>query len=168
MFTNSGAHIDDIKHDVINAARDTDICRKCVKTVFVVCGGNDTENLNRDKKKNLLNVISDFDSLLDVIGIVYPSAVINVISLIPRRVRFSNHIQQMNAVNKELSKLCNDRTKCRFIDIFTYFLRDKNSYFKDNVMTLNEKLYSKDKLHFSHIGNSILGKVIIGVTYNPR
>lgn len=168
VFTNRGAHVDGIKQDVLNAATDTGICRKCIKSVFLVCGGNDTENLNRDSFKCHLNVISDYESLLNVVAVVYPNAVVNVISLIPRRVKYSNHLEQMIKVNKELSNLCDARSSCKFIDIFTHYLKDKNKYIRDNVITLNEKLYVKDNLHFSYIGNSILGKVIIGVTYNPR
>lgn len=170
VFTNRGAHVESIKQDVLNVAMNpdySDICRKCVKSIFVVCGGNDTENLNRDKK-NISNILSDFDSLLGVLADIFPSAVVNVLSLIPRRVKYSNHLEHMVNVNKELSTLCNGRVKCKFIDIFTYFLKDKRKYVKDNVMVLNDKLYKKDKLHFSYIGDSILAKVIIGVTYNPR
>ena len=71
-------------------------------------------------------------------------------------------------VNQGLSRLCNARSGCKFIDIFTYFLKDKKKCIRENMLILNEKLYGKDNLHFSYIGNSILGKVIIGVTYNPR
>ena len=167
VFANSGAHVDGIKQDVLNVATDTDICRKCIKSIFLVCGGNDTEHLNRNKKSHV-NVISDYESLLDVLADVYPNAVVNVISLIPRRVKYSNHLEQMINVNKGLSRLCNARSGCKFIDIFTYFLKDKKKCIRENMLILNEKLYGKDNLHFSYIGNSILGKVIIGVTYNPR
>lgn len=151
----------------MNASTDNDICRKCIKSIFLVCGGNDTENLYRDRSSPF-KVVSDYESLLDILGEVYPNAVVNVISLIPRRIKYSNHLEQMVIVNNILSRVCNDRSGCKFIDIFTYFLKDKKKYILDNTFTLNEKLYGKDNLHFSHIGNSILGKVIIGVTYNPR
>ncbi|MCP4492900.1 MAG: alpha-ketoglutarate-dependent dioxygenase AlkB, partial [Gammaproteobacteria bacterium] len=91
VYHNSGAHVNDIKQDVINSATDTDVCRKCVKSISLVCGGNDTESNNT----NYVDIVSDFESLLDVVGSIYPNAVINVISLIPRRIKYSNHLQQM-------------------------------------------------------------------------
>ena len=154
-------------HDILCVADENKICRGCVKSIFLVCGGNDVENIHN--KGSLIDIIKCYDSLLDYIEYIFPSAVINVMSLIPRRLRYGNHLQYMLEVNDKLNDLCIKRENCRFINIFSCFLWDKRNFFQYNGhMILNEKLYVKDRLHLSHTGNSVLGKVIMGVAYNPR
>ena len=48
---------------------------------------------------------------------------------------------------------------------FSNFLDRK--ILRQGKVGLNTKLYRKDLIHFSDVGNSVLAKVIIGVTYNP-
>ena len=167
VFSNRGAHIRDIMGDLICVADENSICRQCVKSIFLVCGGNDTEGLHGER--GVMDIISRYATLLDYTGFIFPSARVNIISLIPRRLRYYNHLRYMIIVNDNLSNLCNERDNCRFINVFSHYLRDKKSFFRyKHAMILNEKLYANDKLHFSNIGNSVLGKIIKGVTYNPR
>jgi len=164
VFTNSGAHVDGVMQDVLNEALKGEICRKCVDTVFFVCGGNDIEN------KRLHGFAESYKRLVDVASDIFPNAGIKVVSLLPRRLRYSNHLSVMGRANDTLSDICEARENCRFINIFSYFIKDRKDFFHNSgkEMVLNSKLFSKDNLHFNYKGNSVLGKVLIAVTYNPR
>ena len=171
VYSNSGAHTTDIKQDLFAAGRDKDICRGCIEEVFFVCGGNDTENLRRSKV-GPVGVVQSYETLLDYAHCIFPNAGLKVVSLLPRRLRYNDHFKNMIAINNKLSILCNNKENCKFIDIFSYFLKDKKAFYSNKVdsssFALNNKLFVKDNLHLNWKGNSVLGKVIIGVTYNPR
>ena len=165
VMCNPGARVKDITHDILSTADHGTFCRKCVKSIFLVCGGNDVENTHY--KEAVSDILPSYTNLLDILGDIYPYAMINVVSLIPRRQRYNLHLQHMLELNDKLSILCDDRPGCNFINIFSHFIIDKRNFFAHKVMRLNNKLYYRDMLHFSPIGNSILAKVIMGVTYNP-
>ena len=78
----------------------------------------------------------------------------------------------MICFNDKLLTLCNSKENCKFIDIFSYFLQDKKVFYSNKVnrssFALNKTLFVNDSLHLNWKGNSVLGKVIIGVSYNPR
>ena len=166
VFSNPGAHVKNIISDVQSVADENDICRQCVDSVFVVCGGNDIQNLRRDGRID--DIIASFTSLIECIKFNYPSCNVNILSLIPRQLRYHNHLRNMLILNDKLSDLCKGYIKCRFVNIFSHFILNKKTFFsmRGHIM-LNKKLYFKDEVHFSHVGNSVLAKVIMGVTYSP-
>jgi lysophospholipase L1-like esterase len=55
-----------------------------------------------------------------------------------------------------------------FIPMFTKFLAYKNLYHNFGQVYLNEKLFCKDKVHFTATGTSVLAKTLIAVANNPR
>ena len=69
--------------------------------------------------------------------------------------------------NENLIFECAMFDNCRYIDIFSHFLKYKKHFYTNCEVHLNENLYVNDKLHFSKKGYSVLAKVIMGVTYNP-
>ena len=167
VFSNPGAHVKNIISDVQSKAEEKEICRDCVESVFVVCGGNDVENIRRDGR--ISNIIGSFASLIECVKSSYPNCNVNVVSLIPRHLRYYNHLRNMIMLNDKLSVLCKCYAKCRFINIFSHFILNKKYFFSmRSDIILNTRLYALDELHFSSIGNSVLAKVIIGVTYSPR
>ena len=93
----------------------------------------------------------------------FPNAKIHAVSLIPRRVepgwRGAAHIKRMHEMNDWLKDICHDHGD-RYIQIFSYFV-NRTSY-------MISKLFKADRLHFSDIGHSVLGKVVMAVAYNPR
>ena len=164
VFTNRGAHVNNIINDIQSENK---ICRECVGSVFVVCGGNDIENMRRDGRVS--KIVGSFASLIECVKYSYPNCIVNVVSLIPRRLRYYNHLRNMIILNEKLSDLCKCYAKCRFINIFSHFILNKKYFFSmRSDIILNTRLYALDELHFSSIGNSVLAKVIIGVTYSPR
>ena len=90
----------------------------------------------------------------------FPNACLNVISLIPRRTKYSTHSKNMHAVNDWLGAMCKEYN-ARFVNIFSFFI-DKKSH------DLNYKLFQRDELHLSDIGDSVLAKVLIAVANKPR
>ena len=68
----------------------------------------------------------------------------------------------MHEVNDWLNIFCK-KESFRFVDIFSFFLLKTTS-----TWMLNDKLFNTSKLHFSHIGDSVLAKVLIGVANKPR
>ena len=165
VLSNPGARVKDIMYDILDTADNGTYCRMCVRSIFLVCGGNNIENTHYKEASS--DILTSYTDLLDIISDVYPAAMVNVISLIPRRQRYFLHLQQMLDFNDKLSILCDKRSGCKFINIFSYFLIDKNNFFAHKTFRLNNKLYSRDMLHFSATGNSVLAKVIMGVTYKP-
>ena len=100
---------------------------------------------------------------------IFPSANLNIISPLPRRLRHRHHLDNMISLNDKLSVLCEQKNACKFTDIFTYFLKDRDRFYANRCnFLLYDKLYGVDKLHLSWKGNSVLGKVLIGMTYKPR
>ena len=142
-----------------------DICPECTENVFLVCGGNDVENIRSEKGMETLK--SSYSALINDIRAVLPEVRINVISLIPRRVRDNGQMERMFKMNDFLQLICTQDNECYYIDIFSHFLKSKKLFYNSKVVKLNDKLYGSDNLHFSPRGNSVLAKVIIGVTYNP-
>ena len=160
VFSHPGAHVCDITIDIksVNVKGSLISCED-VKTVFLVCGGNDIENFPHYKPE-LHPLFEDYRRLFQCTKEVFPNAAINVISLIPRRTRYGfPHVHRMFDVNDWLRDYCT-KTKMRFVDVYTFFLTKGNRY-------LNKKLFNSDLLHFSKTGDSVLGKVLIAVTYRP-
>ena len=131
-----------------------------VSNVFLLCGGNDVENLKNDSCIKF--VFEDIEDLVGLTREVFPSAKIHFISLIPRRSQYLSHIGNMHKVNDWLDKFC--KKECiRFVDIFSFYL-----YKTPSIWKLNTKLFNGSKLHFNAIGDSVLAKVLIGVANLPR
>ena len=126
--------------------------------MFLVCGGNDLENLKNDNE--ISRVFEHFEDLINITKQVFPCSRINVISVIPRRARYPAHIQNMNRLNIWLAEFCKD-TNIRFVDIYTFYLDKQSGY-------LNKSLFKSDLLHFSSRGDSIMGKVLIAVSNRPH
>ena len=112
VFTNAGAHVDDVMQDVLSVAHKGEICRKCVDTVFLVCGGNDIEN------RRLHSFAESYDKLLGFTSDIFPHAGIKVVSLLPRRLRYSHHLDGIQSANDTLSKFCEKRSNCKFVNLF--------------------------------------------------
>ena len=64
--------------------------------------------------------------------------------------------------------LCPSFGNCHFIKMFTKFLSYKNLYHTKGEVYLSDKLFKQDRLHFSPIGHSVLGKVLIAVANDPK
>ena len=111
MLSNPGAQIEDIIQDCFAISEDKNICRKCIEDVFLVCGGNAIEN--NKSKAGPKKVTEHYKSLVDYVGYIFPNAGINVVSILP----------------DNLAELCESKENCRFIDIFSYFLKDKSGFF---------------------------------------
>ena len=157
---NRGATIGDIYEDVENVRDSGKYITSLVTTVFLVCGGNDVENIKNDDQ--LKDVYDDFEDLVHLLKLVFPAAKINIMSLIPRRGRYRVHISNMHKVNKWLDNFCR-KNMVRFVDIFSFFLIKLPS-----IWELNTRLFNKGKLHFSAVGDSVLAKVLIGVANSPN
>ena len=107
-------------------------------------------------------MFEDLEDIVDLAREVFPHAKINLISLIPRRAKYKEHISNMHAVNSWISGFCK-KESIRFVDIFSFFLTKTT-----REWWLNEKLFNGSKLHFSKVGDSVLAKVLIGVANLPQ
>ena len=164
VFPHPGARIADIGTDMGKAVHS--VCTDCVRTVFIVAGGNDIQKIKSNKGFDHFR--DSYEDVIDRVPILFPRANLNVMSLIPRKATNPFHMERMTRANDMLYRFCEDRDFCRFIKIFSSFLIKKKRFFKNSEMFLNKKLYiAKDLTHFSPIGNSVLAKVLIGVIYNP-
>ena len=131
-----------------------------VTSVFLVCGGNDIQNLHRDS--DLDNVCKDYESLVNIIQGIFPDARVNVVSLIPRYLTYKTHVDNMHKFNEWLDNYC-EKNSLRFVNIFTHFIIKR-----PDIWCLNNKLFTGKRIHFSKTGNSVLAKVLIGVANSPR
>ena len=160
VFSNPGAKIKDIEHDIKDKATEGTLDASKVLSVFLICGGNDIENLRNDC--DIEDVFIDYENLVKVATHTFPNARVNIVSLIPRRATYRTHINNMYKMNEWLEDFCL-KNPIRFVNIFTHFL------FKlPHIWHLNRKLFNDGKLHFNKIGNSVLAKVLIGVANFPR
>ena len=111
---------------------------------------------------NIKFLFDDMEKLAELTREVFPLAKINYISLIPRKSQYKGHISYMHQVNDWLSSFCK-KESIRFVDIFSFFVLKAPS-----IWMLNDKLFNRSKLHFNHIGDSVLAKVLMGVANKPR
>lgn len=162
VICHPGAHVKTIINIVEDLSRDESFCCDCVQEIFVVVGGNDVQNGGMKSMPGILNSIS---TLLDVLSDNFIYSMINMFSLIPRGIKDTQHLERMYLFNEEVMYECQPHDNVKFINIFSNFLEHKK--LRQGIVELNTKLYQKDLIHFSGIGNSVLAKVIIGVTYNP-
>ena len=157
----SGAHINTICDNIKKAKEDNKINLNKVSSVFLVCGGNDLANHNSD---DLSPLFKRYTNLLTTAKETFPNAKINAVSLIPRKVqsgwRGSVQIDRMHEMNDWLEDTCNDHG-VRYVQIFSYFINQRTG-------DMIKKLFQPDKVHFTNIGDSVLGKVLMAVAYNPR
>ncbi len=158
VVTDRGARLMKIKESIKKISSDTSIKCANIRAVFLVCGGNDIENV-----RDLSTVQGDYKSLLKAAQIAFPNASINAVSMLPRRTVFKDHARNMRDMNKWMEYHCKER-KYRFVNIFSFFLDRSNRSSPD----LNYKLYTNDELHLSAIGDSVLAKVLIAVANKPR
>ena len=160
VFCNSGACVGDIYEAVERVVKEGnhDITR--VSNIFLLCGGNDVENFKKDA--DIRDLFDDFEDLVWYTREAFPHAKIHIISMIPRRKKYRTHIRNMHNVNNWLKEFCR-KEDIRYVDIFSFFLVKTPS-----IWYLNRKLYNSSDLHFSKIGDSVLGKVLIGVVNLPR
>ena len=160
VFSHSGAKIKDIEKDVKSVTEKGTLDASKVTSVFLLCGGNDIQNLRRDS--DIENVYRDYETLVEVTKCVFPHANINIVSLIPRLARYRTHINNMHALNGWLENFSRNNS-LRFISIFTHFLIRL-----PHIWYLNRKLFNGSNLHFNKVGNSVLAKVLMGVANSPR
>ena len=71
VFSRPGGHISQIEEDVKSVVRKGDIDCKHVSSVFLVCGGNDIENL--PNKGDLDKVFQDYKSLCITVHKHFPN-----------------------------------------------------------------------------------------------
>jgi len=160
VFCNGGAHVNQIFKDVQKVRDGGEVDCSKVTGVFLLCGGNDVEGLK--SRNDIRSIFWDFEDLLDITREVFPFAKINIISLLPRRTTYKNHIYNMYRLNNWLRDFCKVEG-VRFVDVFTHYLIKS-----PRAWTLNNKLFNSGALHFSAIGDSVLAKVLIGVANSPR
>ena len=160
VFSNSGAEVRDIYEDVKKVQAGKEIDTSNVKCVFLLCGGNDIENIRRDA--DITYVWEDMEDLVDLTREVFPLATLNIISMIPRRSKYRSHIRNMHAMNTWLYSFCK-KEAIRFVDIFSFFVVKW-----PDIWLLSTKLFNGGKLHFNAVGDSVLAKVLIGVANSPK
>ncbi len=81
------------------------------------CGGNDLENLKSDN--DIKFVYEDIEDLVKLTREVFPNAKIHLLSSIPRRSQYNNHIRNMHRLNYWLNSFCTKRS-IRFVNIFSF------------------------------------------------
>ena len=160
VFCKPGGHVKDIYDSIKIATADKSIDPSHVKNIFLVCGGNDIENVRDDDE--LSSVFEDINDIVNLIRDSFTNVMINFISLIPRRARYKSHIKNMHKFNGWASSFCKTE-KLNYINIFSSFLVKT-----PREWWLNDKLFMGDKVHFNKIGNSVLAKVLIGVANSPK
>ena len=160
VFSHSGAHVNDIAKDVQRVKEEGKLDFAKVSSVFLICGGNDIQNLRTDS--DIDNTYKDYESLVKLIQAVFPVAKVNIVSLIPRCLTYETHIDNMHEFNEWLSNFC-DKYSLRFVNIFTHFIIKY-----PHIWRLNDALFNGRRIHFNETGNSVLAKVLIGVANNPR
>ena len=144
-----------------------EVCTSCLQSIFLVVGGNDTENVRSPEGVEGIKI--SFKQLTDKINSLFPLIRINIISLIPRRYRGYDHHLRVLDINDYLKNLCsNDTSNLYFIPMFTKFLIRKHLYHLRKDVILNTKLFERDRLHFNKVGNSVLAKTLIAVANDPR
>ena len=167
VFTKGGARVETVAKMVRNAVDNKEVCTSCVQSIFLVVGGNDAENIKSESGIDKLK--SSVNKLLNLINSKFPAIRINIVSLIPRRCWDYRHLQRIFCVNDFLFNLCsNENSNFYFINMFTKFLVKKDLYRHRQDVILNEKLFHKDRLHFSSVGTSVLAKTLIAVANNPH
>ena len=161
VYCHSGAHVKDIYEDIERVENENKVDFNKVNNVFLLCGGNDLENIKSDNE--LTHVFEDIEDLLGLARDVFPCAKINIFSLIPRRSKYKNHIVNMHKVNHWLEVSCKKWKNIRMVNIFTHFLIKKH-----DIWELSSKLFNSSNLHFNKVGDSVLAKVLLGVANLPR
>ena len=159
VYSHSGARVKDISNDIKRVGECVDSSK--VTSVFLVCGGNDVGNLTKDS--DIEDVYLDYENLAEVTKAVFPAAKINIVSLIPRNIRYKTHVHNMCEMNKWLDEFSHEHS-FRFVNIFSHFLIFKSPH----SWSLNRKLFNSSNIHFNKIGNSVLAKVLIGVANRPH
>ena len=165
VICHPGARVGTIIKSVESKIKNKTLCLDCIQNVFLICGGNDVENIRTESGLN--NLLGTYNTLICLISDYFLNAMIDIVSLIPRRLKDSWHLDRILSVNENLMYECIMHNNCRYIDIFSHFLKYKKRFHAYNEVHLNEDLYEDDILHFSNKGNSVIAKVIMGVAYNP-
>ena len=160
VYCHRGARVSDIYEDVEKVQNMGELDTSKVSGVFLLCGGNDLENLKRDD--DIKFVYEDIEDLVELTREAFPNAKIHIVSSIPRRSQYSSHIRNMHRLNYWLNSFCK-KMSIRFVDIFSFFVVKLESSW-----ILNTKLFNGSELHFSKTGDSVLAKVLIGVANMPR
>ena len=160
VYCHRGARVRDIYEDVEKVQNMGELDTSKVSGVFLLCGGNDLENLKRDE--DIKFVYEDIEDLVELTREAFPNAKIHLVSSIPRKSQYSSHIKNMHRLNYWLNSFCT-KMSIRFIDIFSFFVVKLESSW-----ILNTKLFNGSRLHFSKTGDSVLAKVLIGVANMPR
>lgn len=158
VYSHPGAHVRTIRNDIIKVSEKNQLNCKDIKTVFLLCGGNDLEDLVIDT--DISFIYEDLSKLFECAKEVFPNAHINVISMLPRRDRYNTHIRNMHKMNIWLEKNC-PKFNIRYVHIFSFYVNKKSG-------DLYNDLFKPDLLHLNNRGCSVLGKVLIGVANRPR
>ena len=165
VYCQPGARVATVNNKIKDVFENNMVCRECVDNVFIVCGGNDTENIR--SRKGMETLKKSFTLLIEDLSNFLPDARINVLSLIPRRLVDDGHLYRIHETNEFLTSLCPMYKNCFLISIFTNYLSYKERFFNYGEYYLNKKLFKSDRLHFSPLGQSVLAKVLIGVANRP-
>ena len=167
VFTKGGARVETVVRMVRDAVANKEVCTSCVQSVFLVVGGNDAQNIRSEK--GLKKFESSYKKLIELINSKFPVIRINVVSLVPRRTTNYWHVQRVFHINDFLYNLCsNENSNIFFLPVFTKFLVKKDLYYHSGQVIMSSKLFLKDGIHFTRIGDSVLAKTLIAVANDPH
>ena len=159
---------------VKKAVANKEVCTSCVQSIFLVVGGNDVQNIKEDPynfraDSGMERLKTSYRKLIDLINSKFPVIRVNIMSLIPRKMIGYLHTQRVFCINDFLYDLCSNRnSNIYFVPMFTKFLVRKDIYYNHGQVILNPKLFTKDGIHFTEIGSSVLAKTLIAVANDPH
>jgi hypothetical protein len=140
---------------VRDAVANKEVCTSCVQSVFLAVRGNDAQNIRSEK--GLKKFESSYKKLIELINSKFPVIRINVVSLVPRRTTNYWHVQRFFHINDFLHNLCsNENFNISIIPVFTKFVVKKDLYYHSGQVIMSSKLFLKDGIHFTRIGDSVL------------
>ena len=174
VFTRGGANVERVIRMVKDAVAKKEVCTSCVQSIFLVVGGNDAQNIKEDPynfraDSGMEKLKDSYRKLIYVINSNFPAIRINIMSLIPRKLKNGWHAHRVFYINDFLENLCsNENSNIYFIPMFTKFLVRKDIYYNHGQVILNPKLFTKDGIHFTDIGSSVLAKSLIAVANDPH
>lgn len=122
-------------------------------SVTLIVGTNDLQQRRADNNLGLLQILNDFNHLLEQLRIKFTNASIGVLNIMPRTITSRDGVSRITLFNGVIADRVLRLAKVRWICLYEELLNPTSRH-------INKKYYKRDELNLNAIGRGILNSRI--------
>ena len=139
--------------------------KSSIKRVFILTGSNNIDDIYFDRNGGSLDqACSDIKDLIKFLNLTLPEATINVLNILPRKLKGRCDI--INIINSNIESLCNSIGNLRFIDTFFNKMFSHRDGSRKEYYFNQFGRFGTDDVHLNAVGVVRLAKYLKYLAHN--